>query len=286
MGGCCAEHPPDTPIFPEEFSAAKLEKFKRRLGSYHYSCQFLNNPVSPEDADFQESWLNYYNLQLLPDGRIKVIHESKDGNVRKDLILGHLNAFMAVDPNHSGNAAAGRCRHAIVVVGMSADENFYLLDCWASHATYDAFFDKIYDVADTWRLNKAGVETVAAQKYVKYHIEYRNRTQGKRLRIIDLKGETEAPDGTVTKKKEWRIRNVLAPIFESGRFWTQRRFQDFIGEYSTFPRGKFVDILDALAYTPQMLKIPMTSQQFMGWQEFNRAQMRRVNAPYSMGAVQ
>ena len=37
-------------------------RLKARLGSYHFSCQFLNNPVAPEDADFQENWLNYFSV--------------------------------------------------------------------------------------------------------------------------------------------------------------------------------------------------------------------------------
>ncbi|KKK52564.1 hypothetical protein LCGC14_3103640, partial [marine sediment metagenome] len=35
LGGCCKFHPPDTPIFPSEFSFNKLMKIKKRLGSYY-----------------------------------------------------------------------------------------------------------------------------------------------------------------------------------------------------------------------------------------------------------
>jgi hypothetical protein len=151
LGGCCSLHPADTPIFPEEFSVEKLLRFKARLGSYHFSCQFLNNPCSPEDADFKPEWLKYFETYRDIDGRLTIKHEVDNGLVRKDLKVGHLSIAMAVDPNHSGNAAAGRCRHAIVVVGKvdssTGDDlgsKFYLLDTWAAHATYDAFFDQVY----------------------------------------------------------------------------------------------------------------------------------------------
>ncbi len=288
LGGCCAEHPADTPIFPEEFSIEKLMRWKARLGAYHFSCQFLNNPASPEDADFRPEWLGYYILYRDLDGRATIKHDVKDGVVIKDLKVGHLAIAMAVDPNHAGNAAAGRCRHAIVVVGKSTaqdkdEEYFYLLDAWAGHTSYDTFIEKAYEIARKWKLRKFGVETVAAQKYLAYHLRYRNKIESNPLTILELKGEVEAPDGTLTRKKEWRIRNVLSPIFEQGRFFVQAKFQDFIGEYNTFPKGKFCDLLDALAYTPDMLRHNMSHAESMLLLQANQERALRVNAPYCTG---
>ena len=289
LGGCCALHPSDTPIFPEEFSAEKLLKFKRRLGSYHFSCQFLNNPVSPEDADFQPDWLRYFTVERDEQGRSVIKHETKDGIVYKDIIVGHLAIAMSVDPNHAGNAAAGRCRHSIMVVGKAEPfkddksnlPRFYLLDAWAGHTNYSNFVDEIYKRCDKFRLRKFGLETVAAQKYLKFYLDQKNLADGRSLRILELKGEVEAPDGSLTKKKEWRIRNVLAPLFENGQFWVQKKQQDFIGEYSTFPRGKFVDELDALAYIPQMLKYSVSHSRSFELLQHNQEQAMRVNTPYS-----
>jgi hypothetical protein len=291
LGGCCSQHPADTPIFPEEFSLEKLLRFKARLGSYHFSCQFLNNPCSPEDADFKPEWLKYFDTYRDIDGRLTVVHETDNGIVRKDLKVGHLSIAMAVDPNHSGNAAAGRCRHAIVVVGKvdssSGDDlgsRFYLLDTWAAHATYDAFFDQVYKIARKWRLRKVGFETVAAQNYAAHHIKYRNAFEEWPIKILELKGEVDAPDGTITRKKEWRIRNVLSPLFEEGRFFVRRTQQDFIGEFNTFPRGRFVDLLDALAYVPQMLKYSVSFADNQTMLAANQQRAQRVNTPYCVSS--
>jgi hypothetical protein len=105
--------------------------------------------------------------------------------------------------------------------------------------------------------------------------------EGRSLKIVDLKGEVEGPDGELTRKKEWRIRNVLAPIFESGKFFIQRRHQDFLGEYTTFPRGRYVDILDALAYTPQMIRLPYSYEMNMKMLQENQRGARLVGQPYS-----
>lgn len=285
LGGCCDLHPIGLPIFPEEFSAEKLLRYKKRLGSYYFSCQFLNNPAAPEDAEFSVQWLNYYDIALHSAGTMntkeKIVHDVRDGMVKKDLFYGHLNIAMTVDPNHAGNAAGGRCRHAIVVAGLSSDGDYYLLDYWAKQESYDSLLDNIYKMADKWHLRQFGLESVAAQRYLGYHINYRNRVEGRRLKVIELKGEAESPDGTMTRNKEFRIR-ALQPIFEN-RFWCRKQHQDFIAEYETFPKGRFVDILDALAYIPQMLKKPRSYEQSMAWRHLNHTQMRRINMPYSVG---
>jgi hypothetical protein len=283
LGGCCAIHPADQPIFPQEFSFDKLLRLKARLGTYHFSCQFLNNPAAPENADFKADWLNYYSLVEDKLGTKWIVHEAKNGVVRPDIKLERLAIGMTVDPNHSGNAGLGRCRHAIPVVGITSDNQWYLLDYFAEGSSYDKFYAKIYELAAKWKLRKCGVETVASQRYIKHHIETMNRLQGHTLRIIELKGEVEGPDGEMTRKKEWRIRNVLAPVFEGERLWVQHKHQDFISEYTTFPRGKYVDLLDAMAYIPQLTRLPVAYEEHVKRLMANQAGARDLGKSYSVG---
>lgn len=283
LGGCCPAHPANVPIFPEEFTFEKLMSFKKRLGPYLFSCQFLNNPIPPEDADFRPEWLRYFAFVRGTDGRLYIRHTAvKDGLVIKDVALGHLNIAMAVDPNHSGNSGLGRCRHAIVVVGRFEDR-FYLLETWAEAASYSTFVDKIYELGRKWHLRKFGLETIGAQQYLKFYLEEKNKAENIKLGVIDLKGEVEAPDGSITRKKEFRIRTSLSPLFEDGQFFVQQKQQDFIQEYSSFPKGKFVDQLDALAYIPQMLRNSVSHANNLLLLQRNQERARRVNTPYSVG---
>jgi len=305
LGGCCDAHPMGVPIFPERFGLSKLEQLKKRFGSYNFSCQYLNNPCAPEDADFKEEWLNFFSLERASDGGLYIRHEVKDGVVRRDLHVSHLALAMVTDPNHSGNAAAGRCRHAILVVAMGwvagAREredrsiektekcNYYLLETWAKASSYDTYYNQIYQMAKGWRIRKVGFENIAAQKYAIHHLEYLNRTQPWTIRVVPLKGEVEAPDGTMSRKKEWRIRSVVAPVAEEGRLWVQKgdvvNQLDFITEYTTFPKGRYCDQLDAFAYVPQMLKHPVAEHTHQAQLAANLERMRLVNAPYSVHSV-
>lgn len=284
LGGCCDLHESGKTIFPEEFSAEKLLKIKKRLGTYFYSCQFLNNPSAPENSEFKPNWLNFYIGDKDAQGRSIIIHRVKDGQVRKDLYVGHLQLCMITDPNHSGET--GRARHSIVVLGFFK-EDMYLLDVWAERCSYDKYIYQLYKMANKWHVREIGVETIAAQKYLKYHLEYRNKIEGHRIKIKELKGEIENADGTMTRNKEWRIRNGLGPIFEDGRFWTQQegKFQSFIEEYETFPKGRTVDILDAMAYFGQMQKRILSFEDNKAWLAANAAQANRVNRPYSVGMI-
>ena len=284
LGGCCDQHPMDTPIFPEEFSFEKLMRLKERFGNYLFSCQFLNNPSAPENADFHEADLNYFTIETDEKGEKFIKHEVKNGILRKSFNPNRLNICLTTDPNHSGNSGFGRCRHSIVVLGLSAEGNYYLLDCWAQACNYDTYIAKIYELAGKWGLRKIGVESVAAQKYLIYHINYRNRLEGRFLKIVELKGEVDLGDGVLARKKEFRIRGILSPIVEAGKFHTQRKFQDFLGEFTGFPKGIYWDILDALAYAPNMLKMPHNFMQEMKWKAANAAGMRKIRTPYSIGA--
>lgn len=301
LGGCCALHRAGVPIFPEEFSVDKLEKRKRRLGSHKFSCQFLNDPSSPEDAEFKESWLNYFDIVNQSDGKAwnkdprtkwKLKREVKTGIVLPDLRPPSLNIGMIVDPNHSG--AGGRCRHAIIVVAKDSQNNRYLLETWAEAAGFDAFYNKIFEIAKRWNLHKVGVETIGAQTYIKDHIEGLCVTKMYSLRVYpELKGAVELEDGTTARSKKSRILGVIQPIAEAGRLWLHRvtgtsipTQQSFISEYKTFSmkrNSRFVDQLDAFAYEGEVVDRPIDDGDYMDQLLQNQQGASQLGRPYSYG---
>jgi len=287
LGGCCQLHPAGVPIFPEEFSVAKLEKLKRRLGSYKFSCQFLNNPISPEDADFREEWLNYYSIYTDEAHEQWIRHEVKDGVVRKDIPVAMLRKAMTTDPTHSQNANSGRCRHAITVNGISEAGNYYLLEAWAKTCTYEEYFRKLYEVARRWNLHVVGFETSAGQGMGAYHLKFYSQLLGWRMRIEELHGEVELEDGSASTKKKWRIQSVIQPIAEFGRLFIQRNMMDFKSEFSQFGVAKTmrgtVDLLDSWAYCPQMLRHSLNGKSRRQLQRLQSELQRAIVAPYSVG---
>lgn len=243
LGGCCAAHPEGVPIFPEEFSLTKLRAMEQKLGPYLFSCQFRNRPVNPETRVFKDEWLRYYTFAPMGSGdkRIKIVHEVEGGIVTADVLPRELLRTMVIDPNHSGEA--GRCKHAITVMGCHERTGMkYLLDVWAKSCNYEEFIDQIYIMGDRWKLDKFWLETVAAQKYLKYHLE---QLRNKRFMLIK---ELKTPRALGAKKD--RI-EALVPLFFRREVWVRKEQREFLGEYETYPNCRTLDVLDTLGYQPQ-----------------------------------
>ena len=155
-GGCCSLHPGGESIFPEEFPMEKLAELRKIWGAYHYSAQYLNNPIAADAVRFKSHWLRWFTqvpwieqqrvsvanaqqlgvqpsvtdvmLQLEQDRaeasgavpqrlRMALQHEATQGEVLEDIRAGELERVAILDPSHS-ETPGGRSRHAIMVVGI------------------------------------------------------------------------------------------------------------------------------------------------------------------------
>lgn len=289
LGGCCTKHLYGECIFPEEFNSARLEREKIRLGSYLFSCQFLNSPSAPEDADFKQEWLRYYHIEekfkynrVNEKYKVLVLEPKFEYEEKQEIELGHLDICMTTDPAHGGNIAAGRCRNAITVVGRYGDY-FFLLDVFARQCGDMQYIAKLFEMAQTWGVTKVGVETSAGQLYLASAMRIYAQSRGFNLRIEGLRGEVERADGLgVSHRKDERIRGALRPLFEAGRFYTLRNEEEFFSEYKQFPRRGLKDILDALAYAPQLLKGSGSAEQVYQAMLLNHRRSTAMKQKYSM----
>lgn len=275
VGGCCAQHPYGVPIFPEEFSLERLRSIQQRLGTYFYSCQYLNSPAPPGDEKFKETNLRWFNFERFldrPEGgvkvssdnklsgtvaaqwKIKLVHEVRKGEVVKDVLPTHLERAMIVDPSHAG--IDGRSRHAIIILGFSnTPVRQYLLEVWAETNDYSALVNKMYELGEKWKIRVPYCESVAFQNFLKYHFEtlktYRKK-DGKwtfdRVDVETLKTD-RSKDG-----KEKRIES-MSPVYDRGEFWVCKvGCNQFLEEYRKYPYSKYKDVLDTLGYSLQIWK--------------------------------
>jgi hypothetical protein len=276
LGGCCPLHPIGVPIFPEAFSIEKLARYKKRFGTYFFSCQWLNFPVNPERCKFELSNLRYFHYvaddvtlgapildhdkdsktPIKPKIRVKIKHHVFEGDVEEDIYPRNLSRFMVVDPNHNG--AKGRCRHAITVTGVRQDiRRVYLLKAWAKASAIGEFVDEIFKTAIAFKLTKIHLETIAAQKYLKFHLEYfiivnKNKPEWagiENIVICDLESKNNE------NAKTDRIDSFI-PVTERREFWMDANgCEQVIEEMETYGnRGALIDILDTLGYGPQVWK--------------------------------
>lgn len=245
LGGCCDRHPAGQIIFPEEFSQEDFDEIRETQGMYYFSHQYLNLPVNPEECVFKPEWLRYYRAEKSPIDPNKhwIRHEVRDGEVIADLNPKVLIKSIVVDPNHAEEK--GRSRHALVVSGFDPEtDRIYLLDVWARSASADELVRNLFRLGRMWGISEYWLEKVAAQQYLRYPIEYRSKVENFTMRKNDLIGE-RSPNA-----KRNRIEG-LEPLFRNGQIWVRHDQNEFLDEYAAYPGAPTLDVLDALAYSPQ-----------------------------------
>lgn len=275
-GGCCAKHPPMQPIFPEEFSWAKLKKIEARLKTYFYSCQYRNKPTPPGEELFKESWLRWFNYERFIDRtsegylvrsnsgivteqpgnlyRVKIHHEIVQGEVIKDVLPNSLERGMLVDPSHAG--VNGRSRHCVLIYGVTnTPPRLYLLEVWAKSDSYSELVNKMYELGEKWKIKRPYCEGVAFQNFLGYHFsalkESRKRLGKWTFDTVDT--DTLRTDRSEDGKKK-RI-EAMEPVYKRGEFWVCKTGMDsFLEEYRKYPYSKYKDILDTLGYLLQVTK--------------------------------
>ncbi|MDR3392430.1 MAG: hypothetical protein P4L77_11935 [Sulfuriferula sp.] len=290
LGGCCSLHPFGEPIFPEAFTREKLLRWKRRLGSYHFSCQFLNYPIDPSKAKINLGDLRYFNYEKVNNAlsipkesptaqrlfeitrplqyRNVIRHHVAEGDVEKDVFPRNLERYMIVDPNHGGSHLGlqvgkdGRCRHALAVTGVSrSPRRVYVLDQWAQAVGIKEFVKEIFFRAVKFKLTKVYVEAVAAQKYLLYHlnefVEIHKYTRPEIASITFLPLKSSQMAGA----KMERIINFI-PLIESHEIWLDvDNCVELKEEMENFGQRKgLIDLLDVMSYGPQVWKFDVVNE--------------------------
>ena len=218
-------------LWPERWSASALAKRRRDLGTLMFKSLMQNDPYGVEGAIFKQDWLTYYDPSVFDGGLVR-----------------HLVFIMAADPAISESPEADRTAITTIAVDRR-NRDIYVVDVWADKIDFFRQIEKIEEYASreniplvpgTVKIFKVGIETQAYQKAL-YSSLY---PLG--LPVVEVKQ---------SRNKFDRILG-LQPHFESGRIklpdphkirvnWMEK----FMGEYLSFPRGKYADILDSLEIT-------------------------------------
>jgi len=280
VGGCCAKHLYGKPIFPEEFNLRKLANIEQRLGTYFYSCQYLNTPTPPGKTFFKEASLRFFHFErfnagLNPSGpngkileKIKIVYHTNNGEVLKDVLPSALRRIMVVDPNHAGKN--GRSRHCIAIIGFSVNPpKMHLLEVWAFAEGYEEFVNKIYDLGEKWKIKDPHIEEVGFQKFLAYHLGVIGKSR-KKLgkftfdRFIPLKSDTSDD----AKKK--RIEG-MEPVYQRGEFYCSNTgCEQFLEEFRKYPYSKYKDVLDTIGHSLTLWEHNQVSKtEIMAWLKKN-----------------
>lgn len=201
-------------MFPKKLSAEYLRRQRKAQGSYIFAHQYLNEIIPAEDQDFKKEWLRYYSE--LPKRK---------------------HTFAFVDPAISLEDNADYT--AFVVVDVDVNNHWYLKVAKRARITATQTVKLIFDLQHIFKCNIIGIEVVAYQQALMHFLDDEMK---KRKTTIPLHAIRRGPD----KSKTMRIRS-LVPRFEWGGISIKAGLHEFEDEYMKFPRGTYVDILDALS---------------------------------------
>lgn len=218
-----AQREDGTLLFPEKLSADFLLRQRKIQGSYIYSHQYQNEIIPSDEQDFKKEWLKYYTA--LPERK---------------------HTFAFIDPAISLENTA--CYTAVVVIDVDVDNMWYLKLARRVRITATQTVKLVFDLYDTFKCQTIGIESVAYQQALMHFLADEMK---KRRHIVPVKEIRRGPD----QSKPIRIRS-LVPRFEWQRILVKPGLAEFEDEYLKFPRGSFVDILDALSSVEEIAYPP------------------------------
>lgn len=222
--------------FPCALSVQHLDRIERRQGPYIYSAQYLLKPVASRERRFREEWFRFSAVS------------PSDPDYGRYRVMGFVDpAFTTAEySDYSG----------VVVVAVDEKRNIHVVHDSQEKLEPFSLIDRLFELSDVFLIQEWFVEEVAAQKVLRYFMDYLASKQKRRLVINPVK--------SMGRKKEYRIQS-LQPWFASGKIFLRGIAQEaplpvkpvedsvLLYQLRKFPILKNEDVLDAVAYLPQVL---------------------------------
>lgn len=187
----------------------------------------------------------------------------------KSIRLTDCDIVTCYDPARSRESEFGRsARNAIVTTACSQDYEVFVLTYWAMRCPFDLVYDELWRQVDQFHPRCIGIEDVATQMTIGGAFEKLAQTESRHLPPI----EPLRPDTRVNKK--WRIRTQLQQVAPYGKLHILPNSYELESEWSAFPNGRTIDIIDTLAYCIQLHSIPFEEDAENSY----NARMRRAHA--------
>lgn len=213
---------------PVLWTRARVAEKRKEQGPYVFASQMLLDPTADRTHGFLDDWVQYFD----PD---------------KGSFAGH-NKYLLCDPANSKKKTSDYT--AMAVIGLGADQNYYLLDMIRDRLSLTERADALFELHRRWKPRAVGYEQYGMMADVA-HMQSRMAEENYRFEIVELGGTLGKPD---------RIRRMV-PVFEAGRFYLPHVLQKTNGEgltidlvksfieeeYKAFPVALHDDMFDCVS---------------------------------------
>jgi phage terminase large subunit-like protein len=232
------------PTWPEKYAmtdeAAKatgkvsLEDKRRQLGSLVYSTEMLNKPIDDSITEFKPHYATHVTEE-----------EVKRMNT---------TCFVSIDGAVSEKESAD---YTGVTINRVSEFNKWYVYSYRLKVNPRDFIDHLFYIHKTYNPEMIGIEETTFTLAIKPFLDEEMRKRNTFFNIKMLKHQQI--------QKETRIRGLI-PRWENGGIILVGPNTELKDEMRTFPRGLHDDVLDSLAYQPQMAHRPYDAHR-ADWQE-------------------
>lgn len=214
--------------FDSRILAQKKAKY---LDKTQFRAQYYNDPNDAASAPIQRDLFQYYNRNLIQKMNGAVYYNSRK-----------LNVFAAVDFAYSLKQKADFT--AIVVVGVDAFNNYYILDIERFKTDkIKEYFDKIVSLHHKWYFRKLRAEVTAAQSIIVKEL----KDNYIRQHGLALSVDEHRPTRHIGTKEE-RMFAALNPRYENHQVWHYKGGNcEILEEELVLQNPAHDDVKDALA---------------------------------------
>lgn len=231
-----AYNPDGSLLFPEVLSEKELDKIRRRQGVGIFSKQYLNEPVSDENATFKREHFK---------------------RVKAETIKGRpINWYLLVDPSYTDPRSSGNYSDyaGFVIAGMDYMRELYVRYLVRQKMTYSEIIDKMFDLYTT--RDNLGIKDmkivleVIGTKSLSYELAAEQKRRNTWLPVTEIKSRAQS--------KEERIRG-LAPFYENGHVYHVTecpQIEELELELLQFPSGRHDDLIDPFATVLEVASPP------------------------------
>lgn len=199
----------------------EIERLKKDLGSFNFSAQYLQNPISAKGGMIKQSWIQYYKTPI-------------STSIYDTVTLSWDTAIKSGDNNS----------FTVCTVWGKSSGNFYLLDVFRDKLEYPALKRKMLEMSKKWNPDKILIEDKSSGQALLQDLKVGDYT----MPLVPVK---------VTKDKFTRFASV-SPLFEYHRILIDkdaRWREEYEKELLTFPNGTHDDQVDS---TSQYLNYTLT----------------------------
>lgn len=248
-----AYNPDGSLFFPEVLSELELDKIRRKQGSSIFSKQYLNQPVSDENATFkreQFEYMTWEQAKLIP-----------------------INWYLLCDPSYSDPRGTSIYSDfaALGLVGMDYQRKLYIRYLKKSKMTYGDIINDLFRIytADEFRdleIKRVQLEVIGT-KSLSFELANEMKRRSTYLPLTEIRHQS--------KSKEERVR-ALAPFYEAHNIIHIKecpQLEEYELELIQFPSGRYDDLADMVSSVLNIASPPTSKVA----RDYSKLDKKRVN---------